>query len=1095
MTSAGAALSHLTFIIVDMTMKTLQKVTAVIVITGLFGLFLPRVSAKEPLPDQEGLDFFEKKIRPVLIQHCYECHSADSKNLKGSLLLDTKQGTIDGGDSGTALVPGKPEESLLLETMRYGDDSYQMPPKGKLSGEVIADFEKWIAMGAPDPRNETSKKQVKAEIDFEKARAFWSFQLPKAYPAPQVKQHNWPVNKIDSFILAAQEAKGFSPAPAANKRTLVRRAYFDLIGLPPTPQEVEQFVKDRTPDAYARLIDRLLASPHYGERWGRHWLDVARYAEDNTNMGPHNGPFPYAYRYRDWVIQALNEDMPYDEFIIRQLATDFLPETGPEDYPALGFMGLGPSYHKEVALSQVTLENRYADDWEDRVDSLCRGLLGLTMACARCHDHKYDPLTVEDYYGIAGVFASVRQTTRPIIPDEEVAKTQPARDKVAALTKTNTGLTAKIKALNKRNVVLKQEIKKAGKTEFVLIAPRPDLKKQTTVAFPIPPEELKQNTTLIAAHNKTIKANKAKAEEIKKTTPGFDLPLANALTEEQVRVEEITEDKMKIVYYPNKPRDLNVFIRGNAGNLGEVVPRRFVQVLAGDKVEPFKKGSGRLELARSIASRDNPLTARVMVNRVWQHHFGEGLVDTPSNYGKTGSLPSHPELLDDLTVWFMDQGWSIKKLHRLIMLSATYQQTSNVVLTEAQKKQDPNNRLLSYFNRRRLEAEVYRDALLAAGNNLDATQAGPSGDIDDPTFHRRGIYANVSRHKLSMFLQSYDFPDPAIHAARRSKTTTPLQQLFVLNSPFVRQQAQHLAKRFEGESSEQRIDGVYQLLFSRAPTQKETQIGLQFIERAGLTDEPRPTVEQVPTFAGKRMKADVKELGDAYSVEFWVKNQIPNEQRIITGYFFSRGKDSAAKAAGDHLGIAGKYRPNKAGRLFFYNGDTQRQSLFGETVIQPGTWNHVVFIRNQQKIQVYLNGNPKPEITGEAKPGYAAGVSEVLIAGRSDNFSNFQGQLGAVALFNRVLTPSEVQKHFRSANLEKDQLSHAEYVASILESDPLSCWPLRTDNPNLAQAADITENKHNGVYEGRQATDPKQLTPWQRYCQALLCSNEMMFVD
>tara|TARA_R110002111_G_scaffold153375_1_gene220080 strand:+ start:5473 stop:8709 length:3237 start_codon:yes stop_codon:yes gene_type:complete len=1078
-------------------MKTLQKVTSVIVITSLFGLLIPELSAAEPQPNQQGLDFFEKKIRPVLIQHCYECHSADTKNLKGSLLLDSKQGTLTGGDSGTALVPGKPDESLLLETLRYGEESYQMPPKGKLPDEVIANFEKWIAMGAPDPRETKTASKVKTEIDFVKAREFWSFQPPQSYSAPQVKRQDWPVNKIDYFILAAQEAKGFTPAPAAGKQTLIRRAFFDLIGLPPTPQEVEQFVKDTSPEAYAHLIDRLLQSPHYGERWGRHWLDVARYAEDNTNMGPHNGPFPHAYRYRDWVIKALNDDMPYDEFIIRQLATDFLPETGPEDYPALGFMGLGPSYHKEVALSQVTLENRYADDWEDRVDSLCRGLLGLTMACARCHDHKYDPLTVEDYYGIAGVFASVRQTTRPIISDAEIAKTQPARDKVEALTKQSTDLTAAIKELTKRNTELKELIKQAGKTEFPLIAPRPDLKKETSIKFPIPPEELKQKTALIAEHDKTIKENKAKIEDIKKTTPGFELPLANALTEEQIRVEEITEDKMKIVYYPNKPRDLNVFIRGNAGNLGKVVPRRFVKVISSEKTEPFKNGSGRLELARYIASRDNPLTARVMVNRVWQHHFGEGLVDTPSNYGKTGSLPSHPELLDDLTVWFMDQGWSIKKLHRLMMLSATYQQTSSVVLSEAQMKLDPDNRLLSYFNRKRLEAEVYRDALLAAGKNLDATQAGPSGDIDDPTFHRRGIYATVSRHKLSTFLQSYDFPDPAIHAARRSKTTTPLQQLFVLNSPFVSQQAQQLAKRLEGESSEKRIDGVYRTLFSREPSPKEMQIGLQFLEQGddGSTNEPAPSAEQIPTFAGKRMKATVQDLGDQYSVELWVKNQIPNDQRVITGYFFSRGKDSAPKAAGDHLGISGKYKQNKEGRLFFFNGDQHRQSLFGNSVIQPGTWNHVVFIRDQQQILVYLNGNTKPEISGEAKPGYEAGISEVIIAGRNDNFSNFEGQLGAVALFKRVLTPNEVQKHFQSAKPKKDQLNHAEYVVSILESDPLSCWPLRTDNPNLSQALDITANKNNGVYEGRQETDPKKLTPWQRYCQALLCSNEMMFVD
>ncbi|MDF1743933.1 MAG: DUF1553 domain-containing protein [Gimesia sp.] len=1078
-------------------MKTLQKVTAVIVFTSLFGLLISDLSAAQPKSEQKGLDFFEKKIRPVLIQHCYECHSSETKNLKGSLLLDTKQGTLKGGDSGTALVPGKPAESLLLETLRYGEESYQMPPKGKLPDEVIANFEKWIAMGAPDPRDAKKKTTVKTEIDFVKAREFWSFQVPGKHAAPEVKQKDWPVKKLDFFILAAQEAKGFRPAPAADRQTLIRRVYFDLIGLPPTPKEVEQFVKDTSPQAYEHLIDRLLQSPHYGERWGRHWLDVARYAEDNTNMGPHNGPFPHAYRYRDWVVKALNDDMPYDEFIIRQLATDFLPETGPEDYPALGYMGLGPSYHKEVALSQLALENRYADDWEDRVDSLCRGLLGLTMACARCHDHKYDPLTVEDYYGIAGVFASVRQTTRPIIPDAEVAKTQPARDKADKLTKQNTKLTDQNREINRRIALLKLQIKQAGTNEFPLIAPRPDLKKQTAITFPIAPEELKQKTAIVAKNLKTIKDNKAKVAEIKKATPGFELPVANALTEEQIRVEEITKDRMKIVYYPDKPRDLNIFIRGNAGNLGKLIPRRFVKVLSNDNTKPFKQGSGRLELAQSIASRNNPLTARVMVNRIWQHHFGEGLVDTPSNFGKTGSLPSHPELLDDLSVWFMDQGWSIKKLHRLIMLSATYQQTSNVILSEAQKTLDSNNRLLSYFNRRRLEAEIYRDALLAAGGNLDTTQSGRSGDIDDSKFHRRGIYATVSRHKLSTYLQSYDFPDPAIHAARRSKTTTPLQQLFVLNSPFVRQQAQLLAKQFEGESSEKRIDAVYRQLFSREPSPNEIQVGLQFLQsvKEEATGKPTPSGSQLPTFTGKRMKANVKGLGNQYSVELWLNNKIPNNQRVITGYFFSRAKNADPKLAGDHLAISGKYKANKEGRLFFFNGNQHRQSLFGNTVIQPGTWNHVVFVRDQEQILVYLNGNKKPEITGQAKTGYPAGVAEIILAGRNDNFSNFQGQLGAVALFNRVLKPGEVNKHFQAAKLKKDQLSHADYVASILASDPLSCWPLRTDNPNFSQAVDITSHKNNGVYEGRTNIDPKKLTPWQRYCQALLCSNEMMFVD
>jgi hypothetical protein len=770
-------------------------------------------------PDQTGLDFFEKKIRPVLVDKCYECHSEAAKEagkLKGGLLVDSREGLHAGGDTGSALTPGKVDESLLIDAIRFGEDTYQMPPDGKLPANVIADFEKWVAMGAPDPRDTASTSTSDQAIDWDKARQHWSLQPPTRHDPPAVKDASWPSTTIDAFILATMEAAGLKPAGKADRRTLLRRVCFDLTGLPPTIEQQQQFLVDESPEAYHKLIDRLLDSPHYGERWGRHWLDVARYSEDNTNMGPFNGPYAHAWRYRDWVVRAINEDVPYDQFIIRQLATDFLPETGPEDHAALGFQGLAPSYHKEVALAQVALENRFADEWEDRVDGIGRGLLGLTLACARCHDHKYDPVTVEDYYALAGVFASCRQTTRPIISDEEVAKTQPARDRVAELEKELVEPDKKLKELTKEVADLE---KKAKSEDGASASDR----------LPTAKQELEAVT-------KQVADSKAEIETLKKT-PGFEVPVADSLTEEQVRVEEINKERMKIVYYPDKPRDLNILIRGDAGRLGPLVKRRFLQILSKGEVAEFTNGSGRLELALAIASRNNPLTARVAVNRVWMHHFGTGLVDTPSNFGATGSKPSHPELLDDLAVRFMENGWSIKWLHREIMLSSTYQQSA----TPAEPTSlDPGNRLLSHFNRRRLGAEAFRDSVLAVSGKLDDSLGGPSGDADDPTFSRRTIYASVSRHKLSDTLQTFDFPDPAIHCEKRANTTTPLQQMFVLNSPFVRGQANALAERVQrdgGETLDERATHLHQLLYARLPLDAELQIARDFLAEVASADE------------------------------------------------------------------------------------------------------------------------------------------------------------------------------------------------------------------------------------------------------------------
>jgi hypothetical protein len=816
-----------------------------------------------------GLELFEQKIRPVLIEKCYQCHSVTAKEagkLKGGLLLDSREGLHVGGDTGPAVVPGKIDESLLIDAIRFGEDAYQMPPDGKLPANVIADFEKWVALGAPDPREATPSSTSENAIDWETARQHWSFQPPKRYDAPHVSDASWPCTTIDSFILAKLETAGLKPSVIADRRTLLRRACFDLTGLPPTIEQQEEFLNDESPEAYRKLVGSLLNSPHHGERWGRHWLDVARYSEDNTNMGPFNGPYEHAWRYRDWVVKAINEDVPYDQFIIRQLATDFLPDTGPDDCAALGFQGLAPSYHKEVALAQVVLENRYADEWEDRVDGIGRGLLGLTLACARCHDHKYDPVTVEDYYGLAGVFASCRQTTRPLISDEEVAKTQPARDRVAELEKELVEPEKKLKELAKEVADLEKKAKSEEGEPGCCArvsdpAPVADRRSPETANGDGAPGDLRSDDSArsgdlrrarsddsarsgdlrrardeLEAVTKQVADTKAEIEELKKT-PGFIVPVADSLTEEQVRVEEINKERMKIAYYPDKPRDLNIFIRGDAGRLGPLVKRRFLQILSSSEPTEFSNGSGRLELALAIASRNNPLTARVAVNRVWMHHFGTGLVDTPSNFGVAGSKPSHPELLDDLAVRFMDSGWSIRWLHREIMLSSTYQQAATTV---AVTSIDPANRLLSHFNRRRLGAEAFRDAVLAVSGKLDDSLGGPSGDADDANFVRRTIYASVSRHKLSDTLQTFDFPDPAIHCERRSNTTTPLQQMYILNSPFVRGQAIALAERAAregGEKLDDRVTYLHQLLYARLPVEAELQIAREFIAEVASADE------------------------------------------------------------------------------------------------------------------------------------------------------------------------------------------------------------------------------------------------------------------
>lgn len=746
----------------------------------LFALAYGNQSAKADQPSDQrsdpstaDIEYFEKKIRPLLHEHCFECHSAESKTLHAGLRLDSLSGMLQGGDSGPSVVPGKPDESLLISSIHYND--YEMPPKGKLSDRDIAELTNWVARGAPFPVSSSNDTAPQSGIDLAKGREFWSFQPLKKTPLPTVAHSAWPQQRIDWFVLAAQERHGLQPTNEADRRTLIRRLTFDLTGLPPTPEQSQSFVDDDQPDAYERLVTRLMQSPAYGERWARVWLDLARYTDATASWLNQEGK---AHLYRDWVVQAMNDDVPYNEFVRRQLATDMMPETGPEDLAALGFLGLSPTYWKELQLPCEIIKVIVADEWEERIDAISRTFLGLTVACARCHDHKFDPISTEDYYALAGVVASSRLAARPTVSEDEYEPVRLAKVEVAKLDK-------KIKALKKKK--------------------------------PLPKAEIDE---LTAARN-----------HLATSTPGYDAPLATAVSEESLYVVPAGKkhDGTRLDYKPGS-QDLNLFIRGNPNRLGPVVPRRFLSVLSSDAPKPFQNGSGRLELADAITQTAAPLTARVIVNRIWLAHFGSGLVSTPSNFGQLGERPTHPELLDDLAARFVDNGWSLKWLHREIVMSATYRQSSN--RSAQQELLDPDNQWLGRMNRRRLDIEGWRDAMLTASGELDTKSPGESVSFDDAKNHYRTLYSTVHRRDMSKGLQLHDFPDPNGHSPQRISTTTALQGLYLLNSSFVAGQADALAKRLVNESPGNlagQIDRAHRLLFARPATADEVKLATEFL--------------------------------------------------------------------------------------------------------------------------------------------------------------------------------------------------------------------------------------------------------------------------
>ena len=739
--------------------------------------------------------FFESKVRPVLVEHCYECHSSTAKKIKGGLVLDSRSGVIKGGDNGPVIAPGQPDSSLLIQSVRHADPDLAMPPKKKISDLAIADLEAWVRMGAPDPRTENTAAaaEAKSAIDWNKGREWWSFKPPAKPSVPAVKQTRWPVNDLDRFVLARLEKEGLKPATDAEKRVLIRRATFDLIGLPPSAEEIDAFLADRSSRAFAKVVDRLLASPHHGERWGRHWLDVVRYADtagDNSDF-----PIPQMRLYRDWVIRAFNRDLPYDQFIREQLAGDLLPPDNADE-----------TKERLIATGYIANARRFGsrvDDYpqhltiEDTIDNVGRAFLGLTVSCARCHDHKFDPISAADYYALYGFFQSTRypwpgieleQRQRDLVPLVE-----PAR-RAEADTARKAHDTEK-RRLEKETQKLKDSLKdKSGDEKNAIEAKIKD-------------------------------AEKAVKEFTAKPLPFY---LAYAVAE------------------AGKAVNAAIQIKGDPAKPGDVISRRFLTILGGQEVPTTDRTSGRSHLADRIADPGNPLTARVMVNRIWLHHFGKGLVSTPNDFGKQGKPPTHPELLDWLANRFIESGWSIKALHRTIMLSRTYQLAST--RSDDAVARDPNNELLSSFPRRRLDAESLRDAMLVLGGNMDTSPAGehpfPPQSEWKFTQHnpfkavydskRRSVYLMTQRIQRHPYLAIFDGADPSASTAVRTSSTTPLQALFLLNDPFVHGQSREFAQRIVASAKDEpgRIQFAYRSALGRPAERAELDQCRTFLKSA-----------------------------------------------------------------------------------------------------------------------------------------------------------------------------------------------------------------------------------------------------------------------
>ena len=988
-------------------------------------------AASQAAASPAHVESFEAKIRPILAANCYDCHTDQHM---GGLRVDSREALLKGGRTGPAIVPGDPDKSLLIAAVRQ-TGALKMPKGGVLRPDEVAALTDWIRAGAKWGDAAPTATAAAASTPAAPAapaapsyvikpeqRAFWSFQPLQKPPVPAVSHATWAKSDIDRFVLARIEKEGLTPVRAADKRALIRRATLDLTGLPPTAEEIEAFEKDEAADAFAKVVDRLLASPQYGETWGRMWLDVARYGEDDYRSLDPKGrglnPYPNAYLYRDWVIKAFNDDMPYDQFVRAQLAGDLIGDASSRarTLPALGFLGLGPWYYDNGAV-----EITRADERHDRVDVVSRGFLGLTVGCARCHDHKYDPIPTTDYYSLAGVFLDTSYKEYPLAPksvvdeydqqDKKIEKKEKLLEEFLRTESTQLGETLALQASRYMVAAWKvtgerkedmarvadaekldyelfdrwikflakppkfypyltkwQEMVKAGGTEKAaktladefqsllldVMFEKKDIKEENEIiaAKALPGTKKKEPAKLPSDFVTNddfcpgcgLELKSLPVEKNNLWTDVFQRDLADGFDPAQMfdRIKpgllafrgwglerQLSADRRRYVdalrtdiealrkaqppKYAfvhgvgdvDKPVNLKVSKRGSPYNLGDEVPRHFVSVLSEGAPKPFEHGSGRLELADAIVN--HPLAMRVIVNRIWKGHFGTGLVDTPSNFGVAGERPTNPELLEYLAQTFVDNKRSIKQLHRDIMLSAVYQLSADHDARAFEK--DSGNRLYWRFDRRRMTAEQLRDSLLLVSGALDLKAGGPSTALT-PSFTRRTVYGKVSRYKLDEYLQLFDFPSPNLSAEKRFTTSVPLQRLFLMNSDFMQQQAELLARRVANETDNAaRIQKAYRLILGRAATDAEVKAGLSF-----LATEPLKTYEE--RRAAAKTAADGKDAKDA--------------------------KDAKAAAADDERGASGKPDKDDVGMMAGVTPGSSRKD--DPKLLPPTAWGRYIKI-------------------------------------------------------------------------------------------------------------------------------------------------------
>ncbi len=1144
----------------------------------LFGAEAVKLTAQES-------DFFEKKIRPVLVENCYKCHSKGSEKVKGGLLLDSRDGLRKGGNTGPGLVPGNPDKSMIIQAVRYTDKDLEMPPNDKkLPAAQIADLEQWVKMGAPDPRTGQDAANVWG-LDKAKGKKHWAYQKVVKPKVPEAVSHSsWVQTPVDNFIVAGLVTHGLTPGPKADKVTLIRRATFDLTGLPPTIEELDAYLADNSPDAFVKVVDRLLDSPRYGERWGRYWLDVARYADTKGPVGQMDARYVYSYTYRDYVIRAFNDDLPYDQFVIQQIAADKLDlKDDKRPLAALGFLTLGSRFN-----------NNQQDIIDDRIDVIAKGTMGMTVTCARCHDHKFDPIPTKDYYSLYGVFSSTFEPAEGplLIPpknDDAYMKFQRELDirtkeyekfryDIRVNVRTNTisrvgeyllaiydfkhysnpegmnlgtylnqkkrlipevgnwwsrcweastkkhdpvfaawvefaaipggrravadeDLTqaSEVAALRQQEKAWAEKAVEIAKKIYANKEPGKPINPIIARAFVNPPTSLNQvaalysqlflnaelswqNAMVAYENKKKLSSNPGPApaglsdpnlDQIRqvfhsRSSPAYidqgrveflvgqadqnggrDRAAYNKIIDVKERHPGSPARALVLNDNPN-PGDTYVFLRGNPGSRGPNVPRQFLEILSDDNRQPFKDGSGRLDLAKAIANKDNPLTARVMVNRMWLHHFGEGMVKTPNDFGTRCDPPTHPEMLDYLAWQFVEYGWSMKKMHRLLMQSAVYQQSSDENARFSQI--DPNNTWYWQMNRRRLDFESMRDTILAIGGKLDVRMGGPSVrlnadlQVNNESHYsaRRTVYGYVDRNNIPDMFRAFDFANPDLTTGKRSSSIVPQQALFMMNSPLVIEQARNLVRRsdFSAKATpEDKVKLLYRLIYQRAPTPAESKLALMYLQSEAVgTSGPLPG--RTPWEYG---------FGEVDSVTKKIKQFYPME-RFTNGVWQVTAVRPDQKFGGLHLSVEGGYPGNFP----------QQAAIRRWTAPQDGYISVDGMLIHQ--------GNAGDGITGQI-------------------ISSGSGRLGGW----NVLSPADAKLPRAQVNtkLPRVQVKAGDTIDFVVDCKGTALG----DNFAWAPIVKMDGREYNAKSEFGGAMGPKRLVTWEKFAQVLLETNELTFVN